>query len=111
MIDTGSQITFVSKSFYKSLDPVPELGDIKDFYINLSVQGAAGNYLPYKGYTETQVSVPFLSNRVLDVPILVVSDTDYNLQLPVIIGTMPNLLSHSMIFLLAIQQTNMLWQK
>ena len=51
------------------------------------MQGAAGNYLPYKGYIETQVSVPFLSNRVLDVPILVVSDTDYNLQVPVIIGT------------------------
>ena len=87
LVDTGSQITSVSESFYKSLDPVPELGDIKDFDIDLSVQGAAGNNLPYKGYIETQVSVPFLSNRVLDVPILVVSDTDYNLQVPVIIGT------------------------
>ena len=66
------------------------------------MQGVAGNYLPYKEYIETQVSVPFLSNRVLDVPILVVSDTDYNLQVPLIIGTMPNLLSHSKIFLFAI---------
>ena len=58
-VDTGSQITSVSESFYKSINPVPELGDIKDFDIDLSVQGAAGNYLPYKGYIETEFQYHF----------------------------------------------------
>ena len=69
------------------MNPVPELGDIKDFDIDLSVQGAACNYLPYKGYIKTEVSVPFLPDRVLNIPILVLSDTEYNLEAPVIIGT------------------------
>ena len=86
-MDTGSQITSVSESFYKSPDPLPQLSDIKDFDIDLSVQGAAGNVLPYKGYIETMVSVPFLSDLVIDVPVFVVSDTEYKLHVPVTIGT------------------------
>ena len=37
MFPTG---TFLNKS----LDPLPTLGDFKDFDIDLSVQGAAGNH-------------------------------------------------------------------
>ena len=60
---------------------------ITKILIDLSVEGAAGNYLPYTGYIETEVSVPFVSNRILNITILVVSDTEYNLEVPVIIGT------------------------
>ena len=47
LIDTGSMITSVSKSFYKSLSPLPHLHDITD--LGLSIQGANGQSLPYKG--------------------------------------------------------------
>ena len=39
-IDSGSMITTISKSFYESLNPVPELGDCNDF--GLTVYGANG---------------------------------------------------------------------
>ena len=35
LIDSGSMISTTSESFYRSLDPVPELGDTKDFGIDL----------------------------------------------------------------------------
>lgn len=77
-------ITSVSERFCNSLDPVPELKDLTDF--SLSIQGAAGIDLPYKGYIEAEISVPLLSNCVFNIPLLVVSDTEYNLKVPVIIG-------------------------
>ncbi|MCG8034660.1 MAG: DDE-type integrase/transposase/recombinase, partial [Candidatus Thiodiazotropha taylori] len=75
----------MSESFYQSLNPLPELKDLTEF--GLSVQGAAGVELPYKGYIEAEISVPILSNSVFNVPLLVVSDTQYNTKVPIIIGT------------------------
>lgn len=73
LIDTGSMITSVSESFYKSLSPLPHLHDMTD--LGLSIQGANGQSLPYKGYIEAEFSAPLLSNCVFNVPLLVVSDT------------------------------------
>ena len=85
LIDTGSMITSVSEQFYNSMDPVPELHDLDEF--GLSVQGATGKELPFKGYVEAEISVPFLSDSVFNIPLLVVPETEYNSKVPVIIGT------------------------
>ena len=47
LIDSGSMISTISESFYRSMDPVPELGDTKDFGIDLAVYGANGSQLAY----------------------------------------------------------------
>ena len=57
LIDSGSQITSVSESFYQSLNPKPALHDVKE--LGLSVTSAGGSQLPLKGYIEVDVSVPF----------------------------------------------------
>ena len=85
LIDTGSMITSVSEQFYNSMDPVPELHDLDEF--GLSVQGATGKELSFKGYVEAEISVPFLSDSVFNIPLLVVPETEYNSKVPVIIGT------------------------
>lgn len=50
LIDTGSMVTSISESFYDSMNPQPPLLDLKDFNLSLTVLGATGNQLPYKGY-------------------------------------------------------------
>ena len=85
LIDTGSMITTISESFYKSMDPLPELHNITEF--GLSVQGANGEDLPFKGYIEAEISAPVLSSSVFKIPLLIVSDTEYNQKVPAIIGT------------------------
>ncbi|XP_045215212.2 uncharacterized protein LOC123565409 [Mercenaria mercenaria] len=79
--DTGSMITTICEDFYENLEP--ELHFLKDFVINLP----DGNSLPYSGYIEATVKVPGLSDIDLPVPILIVPNTEYNLTVPVIVGT------------------------
>lgn len=85
LIDSGSMITCVSEKCYKSLNPKPVLMDIKDF--DLKVFGAGGSKLPYLGYIEADITIPFLSDCEFCVPILVTPMTNYNRQVPVIVGT------------------------
>ena len=40
-----------------------------------------------KGYIEAEISVPFLCSSVFNMPLLVVPDTEYNKEVPIIIGT------------------------
>ena len=67
------------------MKPRPELHNIREF--GLRVQSANGDILPYKGYIEAEISVPFLSNSTFSIPLLVVSDTEYNSKVPTIVGT------------------------
>ena len=85
LIDSGSQITSVSESFYQSLNPKPALHDVKE--LGLSVTSAGGSQLPVKGYIEEDVSVPFVNNFTIPAPVLVVHDTNFNSLVPSIIGT------------------------
>ena len=87
LIDSGAMISSLSESFYRSMNPVPKLGDTKDFGIDLSVYGANGSKLAYIGYIFADVSVPKLGPIMHGVPILVVKDTAFNQSVPVIIGT------------------------
>ena len=85
LIDTGSMVTSISETFYKNMNPQPQLHAITEF--GLSVQSANGTDLPFKGYIEAEFSAPILSDCVLNIPLLVVSDTEYNSQVPAIVGT------------------------
>ena len=83
LLDTGSTVSTVSESFYrqalsaKSIQPLGEL---------LHIEGAAGQSLPYAGYIELQVGTRHLDHTV-DGLFLVVPDTRYGKQVPVILGT------------------------
>ena len=60
LIVTGSMITTLLESFYKSRDPLYEVHNITGF--GLSLQGADGEDLQFKGYIETEISAPYLSS-------------------------------------------------
>ena len=83
LIDTGSMVTSVSEEFYKSLKPLPQLHLITEFV--LEAQGANGDKSPYKGYIEAEISVPFFTNSSFEIPLLVVSNTEYNSKVPAIV--------------------------
>ena len=86
LVDSGSMVSSFSESFYKSMDPVPELGDTKDFGLDLAVYGPNGSRLVDCGYIVADISVPSLGPIKQSVPILV-KDTEYNNTVPAIIGT------------------------
>ena len=86
LIDSGSMISSLSESFYRSMNPVPKLGDTKVCGIDLSVYVANGSKLAYIGYIFADVSVPKLGPMMHGVPILV-KNTAFNESVPVIIGT------------------------
>ena len=86
LIDSGSMITTISEDFFNSLRPLPEL-QLLSKLDNFTVEGAGGHDLPYSGYIECTIEVPFLANQSFEVPVLVVPTTQYSLKVPVVVGT------------------------
>ncbi|CAG2235507.1 unnamed protein product [Mytilus edulis] len=85
LIDSGSMISTVSDHVLKLMKPVPEVKDLDDFELSVSVAG--GSKLPYIGYVEVEVQIPFLPGESFYVPMLVVPRSDYTNKVPVIVGT------------------------
>jgi hypothetical protein len=85
IIETGSMVTTMSIDFYNSLVNKPTLHSLDQF--NLQVNAANGEIVPYLGYIETRMKVPFIKDKSFEVPVLVVPMTENNITLPVIIGT------------------------
>ena len=85
LIDTGSMVSTIAEDFLNTLDPVPIVHNIEEF--GFKVNAANGQTLPYSGYVEAEVTVSYLQNSALTVPLLVVPMTDYNREVPVIMGT------------------------
>ena len=54
---------------------------------NLTVETAGGNTLPYLGYIECRIKVPYIRELESEVPVLVVPTTEYGLTVPVVVGT------------------------
>ena len=81
-MDTGSMISSVAASLVEELglqvQPLDEL---------LRVQAAGGQLLQYLGYIEVGVSFPDMGDTIMDALLLVVPDTSYHSQVPVLIGT------------------------
>jgi len=81
LIDTGSQITTISHSFFVKHFPDVTIQKCSQL---LRVEGAGGNSLPYSGFSEVCISLGTISQRV---PVLIVQDTSYNTMVPVLLGT------------------------
>ena len=86
-MDTGSQVTTISKTFLESKLPELEIYPVTEL---LKVEGAAGQEVPFLGYVEvlltikTDVTKPAIDFTCL---VLVVPDTMYSRRVPVVIGT------------------------
>ena len=76
-------ITTISEEYYRNLNPQPTLLSLD----TLTVETAGGYTLPYLGYIECTLHVPFLGQQDIEVPALVVPSTEYNLKVPVVVGT------------------------
>ncbi|KAJ8031683.1 hypothetical protein HOLleu_24949 [Holothuria leucospilota] len=87
LVDTGSQVTTISKSFHDlhlSNIPIRPLQDL------LHIEGAGGQVVPYLGFMEIEVSLPnepCLEDNIFDVVALVVPDNNYNSKVPLTVGT------------------------
>lgn len=87
LLDTGSQVTTISESFYNenlSENPIQPIENL------LEVRSANGQHVPYLGYVE--VSVVFPKEFVVNEPeisslALVIPDNGSNSDVPVLIGT------------------------
>ena len=86
LIDTGAQITSISKTFYDSHLSEYELYDIGEL---LKIECANGQTVPYLGYIEVGISLPgsLPSTTEVYAPVLVVPDTPYNREVPLCVGT------------------------
>ena len=86
LLDTGSQISTLSESFCSQLGlSIQPLDDL------LKVEGAGGQPVLYKGWVAADVKFPGIAVQDTNAMFLVVPDTDYNIRVPVLVGT--NLLS------------------
>lgn len=85
LVDSGSQVTMVSETFLKTLPEEPELGSLED--LNLTVTGPDGSSIPYLGLIVAHIKVDFMKEREIVVPVLVMPDTEYNTNVPVLLGT------------------------
>ena len=86
LVDTGSQVSTLSHSFYKrhcSSFPLVSCSSL------LNVEGADGNRIPYFGFFECNITLPLhgVDDFSLCVPVLVVPDTPYNASVPFLMGT------------------------
>lgn len=75
----------MSKKLYQFLQCKPKLHDIQNF--EFKVYSADGNALPFSGYVEVELQIPFLSMNTIYVPVLVTKGTEYNSQVLIIVGT------------------------
>lgn len=87
LLDTGSQVTTMSQSFYRcylsdhSIHPVTDL---------LEIEGANGHSVPYMGYVQVTIQFPkeFISTEPeIETLALIVPDVRSNSNTPLLIGT------------------------
>lgn len=86
LIDTGSMISSISESFWRN-QLNSELHLLDEI---LTIHGAGGHNLPYLGFVECMFRFNTSGSHLY--PFLVVPDTLFNQQTPVLIGT--NILQH-----------------
>ena len=85
LIDTGSQVTTISRQFLDSRLPGTELKSIDDI---ITLRAAGGSLVPYDGYVEVSVMPnPESTTRCYSVLALVVPGEQYSPDVPVILGT------------------------
>jgi len=92
LLDTGSQVSCLSESFYDQYLSHIELQELSTL---LEIEGVGGTLLPYKGFVEVNLVVPgqvLGHHKSMLALFLVTKDTRYNRHCPVLIGT--NIISY-----------------
>lgn len=85
LLDTGSTVSTISKSFYaRELSQFIEMKSLDQI---VEIECAGGTQLPYEGYIEADIKTPGDSNALTRNIMLVVPDSQYSLHVPVLIGT------------------------
>ena len=86
LVDTGSQITTMSHSFFLGQFPDTVLISLHSL---LRIASVGGDILPYHGYFHAVIDIPVSDRHTLSetIPIVVVPDTDYNQKVPLLLGT------------------------
>lgn len=85
LIDTVSMVTCMSKKLYQFLQCKTKLHEFQN--LEFKVYSADGNAMPFSGYVEVELQIPFLSMNLMYVTVLVKKGTEYNRQVPIIVGT------------------------
>ncbi len=67
LIGSGSMISTFSVDFCNQLSSCPVIHPLQE----LEIEGANGQHVPYLGYIEAMVEVPFLENAPMYIPMLV----------------------------------------
>lgn len=87
ILDTGSQVTTVSETFYlNNLSFLP----IQPICALFQIEGAGGQHVPYLGYIQAFISLPSSITGVTEEItslVLIVPDCHFNSQIPLLIGT------------------------
>ena len=83
LLDTGSTVSTISQDGFDFLDE-QVLYPIEDV---LRIECADGQLLPYLGYIEVAVDVPGCEGETENVILLVVPNTPYNTNVPVLLST------------------------
>ena len=83
LIDSGAQISAISKSMAKTLGL-----SIQKLEALLDIEGSAGLDVPYLGYTELRLDIPEIVKFDHDVLMMVYPDSKYSHRVSVIIGTL-----------------------
>lgn len=87
LLDSGSQVSTISKSFYESYLSHQPIFPIQDL---LDIEGAGGQEVPYLGYIQVNINFP---EHIMGKPVkiltlaLVVPDHRTNMDVPLLIGT------------------------
>lgn len=87
IIDTGSQVTIISQSFYFCYLSHRTLFSIQSA---LDIEGAAGQRVPYEGYVEVDIQFPkdaCGTDRRFSILALVSPDQSYSNKYPLLVGT------------------------
>lgn len=84
LLDTGSCVSTISKTFYEQNFNHLELLPLDNF---IKLECADGQTMPYFGYIQVDIlPVGIPTEQVLTSILLVVPDTDYNKTVPVLLG-------------------------
>ena len=84
LLNTGSQITLISESYYKNNLSNYPLVPVE--IPNLKVEQAGGSFIPYLGMVIMDIKVPHLT-PTFKAKVVVVPDTDYHFTTPALVGT------------------------
>ena len=85
LLDTGSTVSTISQQCYEEYFPDLDLCSIKEI---LSIECANGESLPYSGFIVLDVEVSGMADLgPLPTILLVVSNSNYNKRVPVLLGT------------------------